>query len=157
MIGRICRRRGAMSTTGYVTRRWEHGRFLDPYLREDLQDYGIIIDTLECAVTWDSLEKVWREVRAFCKSRPRTICMSHSSHFYPQGTNLYFIFIARMEADEYLRYQAGVIDGIFKAGAALSHHHGIGRMLAPWYVDFSGPQQMAVLRALKNISTRTIS
>ena len=149
MIGRICRRHGALPTTGYVTRRWEHGRFLDPYLREDLQDYGIIIDTLECAVNWDSLERIWREVRAYCKARPRTICMSHSSHFYPQGTNLYFIFVARMDAGEYLRYQAGVIDAIFKAGAALSHHHGIGRMLAPWYESFMGPQQMAVLRALK--------
>ena len=35
-----------------VTKTWEKGRFTDPYLREDLQDYGILIDTLECGVTW---------------------------------------------------------------------------------------------------------
>lgn len=148
-IRQIAKKYGAMSTTGYVARKWEEGRFLDPYLREDLQDYGIIIDTLECAVPWDRLEDVWREVRAFCKSRPQTICMSHSSHFYPQGTNLYFIFIGRMGTEEYLEYQAKVIDHICKAGAALSHHHGIGRMLAPWYEECIGRNQLELLRAIK--------
>lgn len=148
-IGQIARKHGAMSTTGYVTKRWEHGRFKDPYMREDLQDYGIIIDTLECAVSWDQLEEVWRETRAFCKSRPNTICMSHSSHFYPQGTNLYFIFIAKMDTKEYLEYQSGIIDRICKSGAALSHHHGIGRMLAPWYEQSLGKNELALLRAIK--------
>lgn len=148
-IHRIAKKYGAMYTTGYVTRRWEHGRFEDPYLREDLQDYGIIIDTLECAVAWDRIYDVWKEVRAFCKSRPRTICMSHSSHFYPQGTNLYFIFIARMEPAEYLEYQAGVIEHICRTGAALSHHHGIGRMLAPWYQRSIGTNNLELLRAIK--------
>jgi alkyldihydroxyacetonephosphate synthase len=149
MVHRVAGRYGAMSATGYVTKRWEHGRFLDPYMREDLQDFGVIIDTLECAVPWDRLEHTWSEVRAFCKSRPRTICMSHCSHFYPQGTNLYFIFIARMEAQEYLEYQAGVIDHIRRTGAALSHHHGIGRMLAPWFEGAIGSNQLELLRAIK--------
>lgn len=148
-VDQIAKKHGAISATGYVAKQWERGRFKDPYLREDLQDYGVIIDTLECAVPWDRLYAVWKEVRAFCKSRPRTICLSHSSHFYPQGTNLYFIFIARMEAEEYLDYQAKVIDHICRAGAALSHHHGIGRMLAPWFEEFLGKNQLELLRAIK--------
>jgi alkyldihydroxyacetonephosphate synthase len=148
-VHRTAKKFGAMSASGYVVKRWEHGRFKDPYMREDLQDYGIIIDTLECAVPWDRLYDVWQEVRSFCKSRPETICMSHSSHFYPQGTNLYFIFIARMEPEEYLDYQAKVIDHICRTGAALSHHHGIGRMLAPWFERSLGTNQLALLRAIK--------
>ena len=35
-------------------------------------DYGILIDTLECAVTWENLPKVHEEVRAVIKARPRT-------------------------------------------------------------------------------------
>lgn len=149
MVHRIAKKHGAMSTTGYVAKRWEKGRFHDPYMREDLQDYGIIIDTLECSVNWSDIEKVWREVREYCKSRPQTICMSHASHFYPQGTNLYFIFIGRMDMEEYMEYQSGIVDRIYKAGAALSHHHGIGRMLAPWYEDFMGAYEMELLRAIK--------
>jgi alkyldihydroxyacetonephosphate synthase len=148
-VHQIAKKHGAISATGYVVRQWERGRFKDPYMREDLQDYGVIIDTLECAVPWDRLHTVWEEVRAFCKSRPNTICLSHSSHFYPQGTNLYFIFIARMEAEEYLDYQAKVIDHICRSGAALSHHHGIGRMLAPWFEGFLGKNQLELLRAIK--------
>ncbi|HPQ02738.1 MAG TPA: FAD-binding oxidoreductase [Bacillota bacterium] len=149
-INRIAKRYGAMNTTGYVAKSWEKGRFTDPFMREDLHDYGIIIDTLECAVAWDKIESLWAETRKVCKARPKTVVMSHSSHFYPQGTNLYFIFIGCFETiDEYLDYQASIIDSIRANGGALSHHHGIGKMLAPWYQDAMGENHVAVLRALK--------
>ena len=76
--------------------------------------------------------------------------MTHASHFYPQGTNLYFIFMARMnDVEEYREFQAGIIDQIEKHGGSLSHHHGVGKMLAPWMEKHLGPMQMDVLRALK--------
>lgn len=150
MIARTCRRHGAMSTTGLVTRAWEHGRFLDPYMREDLQDFGIMIDTLECSVNWTNIETVHSGVRSYCHSRPDTICMTHMSHFYPQGCNLYFIFIARIDGlDEYLAYQSGILDSIQRYGATMSHHHGIGKAFAPWLEGDVGPEAMAVYRALK--------
>jgi alkyldihydroxyacetonephosphate synthase len=149
-IRRICRRYGALYTTGYVTRRWEHGRFHDPYLREDLGDFGIVLDTLECSVNWANLHRVWAGVREYCHSRPDTICMAHASHFYPQGSNLYFIFIARMDSvKEYLEYQAGILDAIRQHGATMSHHHGIGKMTAPWLEDQIGTNQLAIFCALK--------
>jgi alkyldihydroxyacetonephosphate synthase len=149
-IRRICRRYGALYTTGYVTRRWEHGRFRDPYMREDLGDFGIMLDTLECAVSWANLQRVWAGVREACHSRSRTICMTHASHFYPQGTNLYVIFIARMEElEEYLQLQADILHAILKNGATMSHHHGIGKMTAPWLEAQIGTNELEVYRALK--------
>jgi alkyldihydroxyacetonephosphate synthase len=149
-LHKICKQYGGMYTTGYVTKGWEKGRFRDPYMREDLQDYGIMTDTLECSVTWDSMKKVHEGVRSFCKSRPNTICMTHMSHVYPQGANLYFIFIAKInKIDEYLDYQSGILDNIQKYGAAMSHHHGIGKMTAPWLEDQVGKNQLEVFRALK--------
>jgi len=150
-VHKICKEYGAMSTTGYVTKAWEHGRFRDPYLREDLQDYGIMTDTLECSVNWENMDYVHKGVRAYCKSRPNTICMTHMSHVYPQGANLYFIFIAKMnKIDEYLEYQYGILDNIQKYGAAMSHHHGIGKMTAPWLEGQIGKNQMEVFKVLKN-------
>lgn len=150
MVRRVCRRHGALYTTGWVQKSWEHGRFRDPYMREDLQDYGIMIDTLECSVTWSNLEHVHTGVRAYCHSRPDTICMTHMSHVYPQGCNLYFIFIAKMDSlDEYLAYQRGILDAIQAHGATMSHHHGIGKAFAPWLEGDVGPQLMDVFRALK--------
>lgn len=150
MIGKIFKKHGAMSLTGYATKKWEKTRYKEPYMREDLQDFGIVVDTLESAVTWDNLHRLHQGVRAFIKKRPGTICMTHASHFYPQGTNLYFIFIMKMDSvKSYLAFQRGVVDAITKFGGSPSHHHGMGRMLAPWLEPHIGKNQMAVIRALK--------
>jgi alkyldihydroxyacetonephosphate synthase len=147
---KICRAHGAMFITGYPLKNWEHGRFSDPYMREDLNDFGIMIDTLESGVAWENLHKLHAGVREFIKSRPNTICMTHASHFYPQGTNLYFIFMARMaDMDEYRKFQSGIIDKIQRHGGSLSHHHGVGKMIGPWMERHLGVEQMDVLRALK--------
>ena len=149
-IKRIARRHGAISLGSYAVRKWEQTRYTEPYMREDLGDYGILIDTLEAGVTWDNLHRLHEGVRAYIKGRPDTMCMTHASHFYPQGTNLYFIFIARMTAPaEYRELQKGIIDNIQRFGGSLSHHHGVGRMIGPWMETHLGKEQMAVLRALK--------
>lgn len=149
-VKRVCADFGGMYLTGLPTKLWEPGRFKDPYLREDLQDFGILTDTLETGVTWENLHRVHKEVRAVVKGRPRTICMTHASHFYPQGTNLYFIFIAKIdEVKEYTGLQDSIVDAICKAGGSVSHHHGVGRMLAPWLEKHLGREQMEILRAVK--------
>ncbi len=148
-LRQVCQAQGGMYTTGFITKKWEHGRFTDPYMREDLQDYGILIDTLECATNWEDLPKVHQHVRAFIKSRPRTVCMTHMSHCYPQGANLYFIFIAKMDADEFVDFHRGILDAVQSSGATMSHHHGIGKMTAPWLEGQIGTNELQVLRALK--------
>ena len=118
-------------------------------------DYGLMLDTLECSVNWDNFTNVYENVRRFCKSRPDTICMTHMSHFYPQGANLYFIFEAKMnDLDEYLEYQRGIMDNIQKYGAAMSHHHGIGKMTAPWLEAQIGKNQMDIYRAQAALRSR---
>jgi len=150
-IAAISRHHRAFPLTPFqVTRRWEKSRFTDPYLREDLMDFGVLIDTLECAVTWEQAPVVHARVREFVKSRPQTICMTHMSHMYPQGTNLYFIFIARItDINEYLALQYGILEAIQQSGAAMSHHHGIGKQTAPWLEDQIGTACMDVIRVLK--------
>jgi alkyldihydroxyacetonephosphate synthase len=146
----ISRRFQGLSLTGYPTRRWEPGRYTDPYMREDLNDYGILIDTLDTAVTWEKLHRVHQGVRGVIKSRPQTICMTHASHFYPQGTNLYFIFILRSDdIDDYLVLQERILDAFQQFGGSPTHHHGIGKLLGPWMQPHLGDNQMAVLRAIK--------
>lgn len=150
-IRQIAAHYGAFNLSPFrVTQMWEKSRFLDPYLREDLMDFGILIDTLECAVTWNQLPAVHQKVRSFVKSRPQTICMTHLSHSYPQGTNLYFIFIARIaDIDSYLDLQYGVLQAIQESGAAMSHHHGIGKQTGPWLEGQIGTANMDVIRTLK--------
>jgi alkyldihydroxyacetonephosphate synthase len=149
-IAVICSKYGGMSLTGAVTKKWEEGRFNDPYLRDQLQDFGIMIDTLECSVNWDNMAQVHEDVRAYVKSRPNTVCTTHLSHMYPQGANLYFIFISKItDLDDFKQFHRGILDAIQKSGAAISHHHGIGKFFAPWLEGFLGSREFGALAALK--------
>ena len=149
-VKKICKLNGGLFLTGYPVKKWSHSRYLDPYMREDLNDYDIMIDTLETGVTWDNLHNLHQNVRKYVKSRPNTICMTHASHFYPQGTNLYFIFITRVkDISDFEQFLYGIIDQIEKHGGSLSHHHGVGKMIGPWMERHLGKNQMDVLRVLK--------
>lgn len=150
-IRRIAKKYGAMSLTSFVTRSWEKGRFNDPYLRDTLQDFGVTTDTLECTVNWSNMAKVHEEVRKVCHAMPNTIVTTHISHCYPQGANLYFIFITRMDDPEAFRaYHSTILDAIQRSGASMSHHHGIGKMFAPWLEGQLGRKELGVFRALKD-------
>lgn len=150
-VRKVCRSFGGMSLTKIPVEGWERGRFSDPYLRDAMQDFGIGIDTFECTVNWDNMEYVHNYVRTYCKSRPKTVCLTHMSHVYPQGANLYFIFIAKMtEMEDYRTFMRGILDHIQASGAALSHHHGIGKSFAPWLEGSIGTNQFKLFKELKN-------
>ena len=150
-IRRIAHQYGGMSLTSFVTKSWEKGRFNDPYLRDTMLDCGIMTDTLECTVNWSNMEQVHRDVRKVCHALPNTIVTTHMSHCYPQGANLYFIFITRMDnAEEFRKYHASILDAIQKSGAAMSHHHGIGKMFGPWLEGSLGHKEYGVIKVLRD-------
>ncbi|MBU1340944.1 MAG: FAD-binding oxidoreductase [Proteobacteria bacterium] len=150
-IKKLGKKSQGLYLTGYPMKKWRKGRFSDPYMRDALNDAGILIDTLEAAVTWDHLKELYTAVRGYIKQHPNTICMTHASHFYAQGTNLYFIFITKLcDVDEFRSFQRGIIEKIQENFGSLSHHHGVGKMMAPFMENHLGKTQMAVLRAIKN-------
>ena len=149
-IKKIAHHYGGMSLTSFVTKSWEKGRFNDPYLRDTLMDFGVTTDTLECTVNWSNMAQVHKDVREVCHKLPNTIVTTHMSHCYPQGANLYFIFITKMsDAEEFKKYHATILDAIQKSGAALSHHHGIGKMFAPWLEGYLGKNEYGMIKSLK--------
>jgi alkyldihydroxyacetonephosphate synthase len=134
-----------------ITQRWERERFRDPYLREDLLDFGVIIDTLECAGTWGQLPVIYQEVRTTARNCGVPLVMTHISHVYPQGANLYFIFILPFTSiSDYLDVQYALIEAIRTSGAAVSHHHGVGKQTAPWLMEQLDATSRGVLQVLKD-------
>jgi len=117
-------------------------------------DLGIMTDTLETAVMWDNLVNVWSSVRNYLKSRPKTVVMVHISHVYENGANLYFTFLSPMEKgnelNDYAEYHKGLVDTINASGGSLSHHHGVGRSLAPWMQQHLGANSLGLMQAIKN-------
>ncbi|MBW1814158.1 MAG: FAD-binding oxidoreductase [Deltaproteobacteria bacterium] len=151
MIRKIAKSHGALYLTGFPVKKWEKTRYKEPLMREDMMDYGIIADTVEASVTWDNLHNLHQGVRSYIKKRPGTVCMTHASHFYSNGTNLYFIFILKPESkEEYTEFYKGIVDAMIKHGGSISHHHGMGKLFGPWMETYLGKEQMGVLKALKS-------
>ena len=146
-------RHGALPLGPKPLRAWQKRRFHDPYLRDDLMDLGVLTDTLETAVPWSGIEQLWREVRAVIKARPNTVALTHLSHAYETGANLYFIFLSPLdlarEIEDYSRFHRDIVNAIVKNGGSLSHHHGVGRLLAPWIGDCLGGIGHGMLGAVK--------
>jgi alkyldihydroxyacetonephosphate synthase len=148
-IAAVARRNGGYSITGSPARKWETDRYTNYLFSEAVSDYDIIMDTVETPVLWDNLHHIHDTVLAYARSVPGTTCMSHMSHFYPQGTNLYFIFGVKGSLERYIDYRTGLVDAMVRAGGSPSHHHGVGRLMTPWIGSFLGKPEMDVLRALK--------
>ena len=148
-IGKIARRHGALSITGKSAKDWEKDRYSSFLVGEAITDYNIILDTVETPVHWDNLHHIHDAVLNYGRSKPGTFCISHASHFYPTGTNLYFIYGIKGSVDDYIEYRTGIIDAMVQAGGSPSHHHGVGRMLNQWIEGFLGKEEMDVLRSLK--------
>ncbi|WP_411821408.1 FAD-binding oxidoreductase [Leptospira sp. 'Mane'] len=152
-IKKIAKRRGGFSTGASPVQKWLDQRYSSAYLRDSLMDEGVRIDTLETAVTWSELYGLWENTRKYIKSFPNTSCMVHISHAYENGANLYFIFLSPMdtknEIGSFTSFHKGIIDTIHKNGGSLSHHHGIGRMLAPWMKSEVGESTIQAITAVK--------
>ena len=148
-IAGIARRHGGFPTGGGPARDWEEDRYSSFLIAEAISDYDIIMDTVETPVRWDNLHHIHDTVLAFAQSVPGTTCMSHMSHFYPYGSNLYFIFGLKGSLQDYITYRTGLVDAMVKAGGSPSHHHGVGRLMHQWIEKFLGKEEMGVLRALK--------
>jgi alkyldihydroxyacetonephosphate synthase len=139
-------------------RAWERGRYHGPYLRDELLDQGIMVETLETAHTWSRLAELYgavsRAIRAALDDQGTPgLVLCHVSHAYPDGASLYFTFMARQRAGEEIAQwqavKAAASEAIVEAGGTITHHHAIGRDHAPYMREEVGELGLEVLRAVK--------
>ncbi len=153
-LKRISARQGAFYTGEKPVTEWLKQRYESAYLRDPLMDAGVMTDTVETAVTWENLLNLWTRVRHYLESREKTHVMAHISHVYENGASLYFTFLSPMAKEnvleDYLQYHRGLMDTIQASGGSLSHHHGIGRVLAPWLQKQWQPLSLGLLRTVKD-------
>jgi alkyldihydroxyacetonephosphate synthase len=153
-VKKIVKKFGSFSLGASPTKKWLEQRYSSAYLRDPLMDLGIMTDTLETAVLWNNLIPLWSAVRTYLKSRYKTVAMVHISHVYENGANLYFTFLSPMkkgdELSDYESFHKGLVDTIHANKGSLSHHHGIGRTLAPWMQNELGTNSLDLMQAIKN-------
>ena len=134
---------------------WEHQRFRAPYLRDELLDRGVMVETLETATTWTNLHNLYGAVAGALRASlgERCLVMCHVSHLYPAGASLYFTFMAAQrpgeEIEQWHAAKTAACDAIVAAGGTITHHHAIGADHAPWIRAEIGDVGVDLLRALK--------
>jgi len=96
-----------------------------------LWENGIVVDTIEVSAPWASLGALHHDVLATLRALPEMLVASvHQSHAYLDGACLYFTFAGRPSGptqDFYREAWDGATREVLRHGAALSHHHGVGR------------------------------
>ncbi|MDT7573312.1 MAG: alkyldihydroxyacetonephosphate synthase [Actinomycetota bacterium] len=151
----VVRSHGGFSVGKSAAEKWKHGRYDGPYLRDDLLDAGVLVETLETSARWSSLASTHAAVRSALQSAlPGAIVMCHVSHLYAHGASLYFTVIGRQAADPVAQWQQAkraACDAIVSSGATITHHHAVGTDHRPWMTDEIGPLGVDVLRAVKAV------
>ncbi|MGI9082159.1 MAG: FAD-binding oxidoreductase [Thermoleophilaceae bacterium] len=139
-------------------RSWLKGRFSAPYLRDEMLDRGVMVETLETATTWSNLHRLYAAVggalrESLAARGTPPIVMCHVSHLYRSGASLYFTFIARQQQeaslDQWWAAKGAACDAIVSTGGTISHHHAVGRDHTPWMGEEVGELGLDVLRAAK--------
>jgi alkyldihydroxyacetonephosphate synthase len=155
----ILRAHGGVALGTRPGRSWLRSRFAAPYLRDELMDRGVMVETLETATTWSNLHKLYDAVggalrRSLADGGTPPAVMCHISHLYPSGASLYFTFIARQrqgeEIDQWRTAKTAACDAIVTAGGTITHHHAVGVDHRAWMPAEIGPLGIDVLRTVKD-------
>ena len=146
---------GAVPLGASAGRSWDRNRYGGPYLRDELMNLGVMVETLETAHTWSRLDELYRAVGGALKGAlgDRSIVMCHLSHAYADGASLYFTFFARAlrgeELEQWRQAKTAACEAIVAAEGTITHHHAVGRDHAPYMPAEIGELGIDALRAVK--------
>ena len=136
---------------------WLRGRYAGPYLRDELLDRGLLVETLETAGSWSGLEALYEAIggalrRSLTDAGTPPVVMCHVSHLYRSGASLYFTFLARQSdapLDQWRAAKSAASEAIVAAGGTITHHHAVGRDHAAWMAAEVGEVGLDLIRAAK--------
>jgi alkyldihydroxyacetonephosphate synthase len=158
VAGGVLRGCGGLALGSRPGEAWLRGRYGGPYLRDELLDRGLMVETLETAATWTDLQRVHEAVADALRSAlaargTPALVGCHVSHLYPGGASLYFTWMARRELgaelEQWRAAKAAATDAIVASGGTITHHHAVGHDHAPWLRAEVGELGVEVLRAAK--------
>lgn len=155
----IAKRHKGVTIGGAPETQWEKHRFSTPYLRDQLLTEGVVVDTMETAAPWSSIEDLHAEIGSrieatmAARGTPAFV-LCHVSHLYSSGCSLYYTVFARQEiGTELAQWKAlktAASEAIIAGGGTITHHHGTGADHAPWLPEETGELWLTMLRAAKD-------
>jgi alkyldihydroxyacetonephosphate synthase len=132
-------------------RDWYRRRYAVSYKQQQMFRRGVFSDTFEVAAPWSKLDALYREVRRALGRH--VLVMAHMSHAYPDGCSIYFTFLGVSRKSDGTKLHEAVwrdaLAAALAAGGTLSHHHGVGRLRAPFLAEELGAGGVHALAAVK--------
>lgn len=137
---------------------WEKHRFSTPYLRDQLLTEGIVVETMETAAPWSTIETLHDSIKhdiekALADRGTPAFVLCHVSHLYTAGCSLYYtVFAQQQEGQEIEQWKAlktAAGDAMLAGGGTITHHHSAGADHAPWLPQETGELWLRMLRAAK--------
>lgn len=141
---KVCAELGDKLDGDAIFEKWLDTRYLTGKSAEGFKrSPGFVADTLEMTGCWRDLPAIYDEVVAAINAVPGTLAGSaHQSHAYVDGACLYFSLRGDVEVEKRAEWYRAAWDAanavLIKYGAALSHHHGVGLLRAPYMKDALG-------------------
>lgn len=134
----VCASLGEKLDGEAIFEKWLETRFLTGKSAEGFKrGPGFVADTLEMTGRWRDLPAIYDEVVAAINAVPGTLAGSaHQSHAYVDGACLYFSLRGDVAVENRAAWYRAAWDAanavLIRHGAALSHHHGVGLLRAPY-------------------------
>jgi alkyldihydroxyacetonephosphate synthase len=150
---------GAIHVGRAFGNQWHRSRFRTPYLRNTLWDLGYGIDTLETAVTWnsvtDTLSGIEEAIISVAAEMEETAhVFSHLSHLYPTGSSIYTTYLFRLDTDldktfeNWKAIKAAASKVIVTNQGTISHQHGVGLDHAGYLIAEKGELGITAIRSI---------
>jgi len=140
----VCEELGEKLDGEAIFERWLETRYLTGKSAEGFKrSPGFVADTLEMSGRWSDLSAIYNEVVAAVNAVPGTLAGSaHQSHAYVDGACLYFSLRGDVAVEQRATWYRAAWDAanavLIKYNAALSHHHGVGLLRAPYMQESLG-------------------
>lgn len=156
---------GTPGNDDLVTHWWEHRNDAVEEYRKLLRGEGLlgphgIVDTIEVSGTWTVLRDLYHSMKKSLEGTADLVGC-HLSHVYESGACLYFTLASASPDDEtavetHARWWDAAMRACLDAGGSISHHHGIGRVKAPWLAEELGGFKDALVAIKKAIDPNGI-
>jgi alkyldihydroxyacetonephosphate synthase len=154
----LIEKHGGMVAPEIIGKKWEEGRFKTPYMRDTMMEHRIFVDTMETYVPWENVKemhailgKELAKSKAFNKEKG--YFLAHISHVYASGACMYFTLFTPMqinrEIEQWQELKNLIMNVFMENNGTISHHHGVGADHQKWYLKYSDPLSLEVLRAVK--------
>jgi alkyldihydroxyacetonephosphate synthase len=114
---------------------------------------GVIVDTIEVAGLWSAVPRLYDDITGALSAHAQAVGC-HLSHLYPSGSSLYFTFLigGADDQDAEDKYRTAWVHAARRctdAGGTITHHHGVGRLKAPFLAAELGETGAGVLAGIR--------